>query len=276
MRKLSTLVLVLLSLSVFLSACGGTAPPSEMILATTTSTADTGLLDALLPKFEQQFNAKVKVIAVGTGEAIAMGQKGDADVLLVHNRTAEDQFMKDGYGSIRKDVMYNDFVLVGPKTDPGKVKGMEIIAALQAIAGSKDAIFVSRGDKSGTNSKELALWKKASITPTAAPMQYLSTGQGMGETLRITTEKQGYTLADRGTWLATEKTLDLQIVSEKSKDLFNPYGVIVVNPAKFPKVNAKMAEEFANWITSPEIQKFIGEFGKDKYGQALFVPNASP
>lgn len=276
MRKFSTLVLVLLSWSVFLSACSGTAPPSEMILATTTSTADTGLLDALLPKFEQQFNAKVKVIAVGTGEAIAMGQKGDADVLLVHNRTAEDQFMKDGYGSIRKDVMYNDFVLVGPKTDPGKVKGMEIIAALQAIAGSKDAIFVSRGDKSGTNSKELALWKKASITPTTAPMQYLSTGQGMGETLRITTEKQGYTLADRGTWLATEKTLDLQIVSEKSKDLFNPYGVIVVNPAKFPKVNAKMAEEFANWITSPEIQKFIGEFGKDKYGQALFVPNASP
>jgi tungstate transport system substrate-binding protein len=172
--------------------------------------------------------------------------------------------------------MVNDFVLVGPKTDPAKAKGLEIIAALQAIAGSKDAIFVSRSDTSGTNSKELALWKKASIIPTAASMQYLSTGQGMGETLRITTEKQGYTLADRGTWLATEKTLDLQIVSEKSKDLFNPYGVIVVNPAKFPKVNAKMAEEFANWITSPEIQKFIGEFGKDKYGQALFVPNASP
>lgn len=276
MRKCSTLVLVLLSLSLFLSACGGATPPSEIILATTTSTADTGLLDALLPQFEQQFNAKVKVIAVGTGEAIAMGQKGDADVLLVHNRTAEDQFMKDGYGSIRKDVMYNDFVLVGPKTDPAKVQGLEIIAALQAIAGSKDAIFVSRGDKSGTNSKELTLWKKASITPTTASMQYLSTGQGMGETLRITTEKQGYTLADRGTWLATEKTLDLQIVSEKSKDLFNPYGVIVVNPAKFPKVNAKMAEEFANWITSPEIQKFIGEFGKDKYGQALFVPNTSP
>jgi tungstate transport system substrate-binding protein len=247
-----------------------------MILATTTSTADTGLLDVLLPQFEQQFNAKVKVIAVGTGEAIAMGQKGDADVLLVHNRTAEDQFMKDGNGSIRKDVMYNDFVLVGPKADPATVKGLEIIAALQAIAGSKDAIFVSRGDTSGTNSKELALWKKASITPTTASIQYLSTGQGMGETLRITTEKQGYTLADRGTWLATEKSLDLQIVSEKSQDLFNPYGVIVVNPAKFPKVNAKMAEEFANWITSPEIQKFIGEFGKDKYGQALFVPNASP
>lgn len=276
MRKCSTLVLVLLSLSLFLSACGGATPPSEIILATTTSTADTGLLDALLPQFEQQFNAKVKVIAVGTGEAIAMGQKGDADVLLVHNRTAEDQFMKDGYGSIRKDVMVNDFVLVGPKTDPAKVQGLEIIAALQAIAGSKDAIFVSRGDKSGTNSKELALWKKASITPTTASMQYLSTGQGMGETLRITTEKQGYTLVDRGTWLATEKTLDLQIVSEKSQDLFNPYGVIVVNPAKFPKVNAKMAEEFANWITSPEVQKFIGEFGKDKYGQALFVPNTSP
>ncbi|MCX5973235.1 MAG: substrate-binding domain-containing protein [Coprothermobacterota bacterium] len=276
MRKLSILVLVLLSLTLFLSTCGGTTAPSEMILATTTSTADTGLLDALLPKFEQEFNATVKVIAVGTGEAIAMGQKGDADVLLVHNRTAEDQFMKDGNGSIRKDVMYNDFLLVGPKTDPAQAKGLEIIAALQAIAESKDAIFVSRGDKSGTNSKELALWKKASITPTTASMQYLSTGQGMGETLRITTEKQGYTLADRGTWLATEKTLDLQIVSEKSNDLFNPYGVIVVNPAKFPKVNAKLAEEFANWITSPEIQKFIGEFGKDKYGQALFVPSAGP
>ena len=276
MRKFSTLVLVLVSWSVFLSACSGTAPPSEMILATTTSTADTGLLDALLPQFEQQFNAKVKVIAVGTGEAIAMGQKGDADVLLVHNRTTEDQFMKDGNGSIRKDVMANDFVLVGPKTDPAQAKGLEIIAALQTIAESKDAIFVSRGDKSGTHSKELALWKKASITPTTASMQYLSTGQSMGETLRITTEKQGYTLADRGTWLATEKTLDLQIVSEKSKDLFNPYGVIVVNPAKFPKGTAKLAEEFANWITSPEIQKFIGEFGKDKYGQALFVPNAGP
>ncbi len=274
-RKIFTrlsILFVLASLLLTLAACGG-ASPTEIILATTTSTQDTGLLDFLIPKFEKEFSVKVKVVAVGTGEALAMGKRGDADVLLVHSRTAEDQFMADGYGSLRKDVMYNDFLLVGPASDPAQAKGTDIIISLKKISQSQ-APFVTRGDDSGTHKKELQLWKKASITPTGS--WYISTGQGMGETARITTEKQAYTLIDRGTYLALKPSLQLVVISEKDEALFNPYGVIVVNPEKFPKVHSKEALDFANWITSAEIQKLIGEFGVDKYGQPLFVPNASP
>lgn len=274
-RKIVTrlsLLFVFTSLLLILVACGEESA-REMILATTTSTQDSGLLDFLIPKFESEFSCKVKIIAVGTGEALAMGQRGDADVLLVHARAAEDQFMAAGYGSLRKDVMYNDFLLVGPTSDPAQAKGTDIITALKKIA-QAGTFFVSRGDNSGTHKKELELWKKASITPTGS--WYLSTGQGMGETARIASEKQGYTLIDRGTYLTLKSSLQLIVISEKDEMLFNPYGVIVVNPDKFPNVHSAEALKFASWITSSEVQKLIGEFGVDKFGEPLFVPNASP
>jgi len=246
--------------------------PASIILATTTSTQDSGLLDELIPLFTKETGIQVKVIAVGTGEALAMGERGDADVLLVHSRTSEDAFMAKGQGSLRYDVMYNDFLLVGPSSDPAKAKGLEIMAALQAIAKAQ-AQFVSRGDNSGTHTKELALWKKTTVTPSGQAW-YLSAGQGMGETARIASEKGAYTLIDRATYLAVEKSLQLMIISEKGKDLLNPYGVIVVNPANHATVHAVEAKAFADWIVRPDIQKFIGEFGVAKYGQQLFVPDA--
>ncbi len=244
-------------------------PPTNLILATTTSTADTGLLDYLLPIFEKKYNVKVKPVAVGSGEAIAMGQRGEADVLLVHSRKDEDKFMADGYGSLRHDVMYNDFILIGPKSDPAAIKGQKPAPAFQGIA-NKLSPFVSRGDNSGTYKKELALWAAAGIKP--AGDWYIITGQGMGESLKIANEKQAYILSDRGTYLATKKSLSLVILVEKDPLLLNPYGVIVGSKAKFDKVNDVDARAFAKWIVSPEVQKLIGDFGKKKYGQALFVP----
>jgi tungstate transport system substrate-binding protein len=246
--------------------------PTTLILATTTSTADTGLLDYLLPMFEKKYNVKVKPIAVGSGEAIAMGQRGDADVLLVHSRAAEDKFMADGYGAVRKDVMYNDFVVIGPKNDPAGIKGKSPADAFKAIAAAQ-AKFVSRGDNSGTHNKEKSIWTKAAVTP--AGDWYIVTGQGMGESAKIANEKQAYILIDRGTYLALKKTLTLEIMVEGQKELFNPYGVIIVNPAKYPRVNNKDATRFVDWITSADVQKLIGEFGKKKYGQALFTPSAA-
>lgn len=248
--------------------------PTTLILATTTSTQDTGLLDFLIPKFEKRYNIKVKTIAVGTGEALAMGQRGDADVLMVHSRKAEDQFVADGFGVNRRDLMYNDFVIIGPETDPAGIKGStDPSAAFKKITQSQ-ATFVSRGDNSGTHKKEQSIWDKAGIKPSGS--WYVSAGQGMGETARITNEKQGYTLIDRGTYLALKKSLKLVILVENAKDLLNPYGVIAVNPAKFPKVHYVEAMLFIGWITSPDVQKMIGEFGKDRYGQAMFVPLAVP
>ncbi len=246
--------------------------PTNLILATTTSTADTGLLDYLLPMFEKKYNVKVKPIAVGTGEAIAMGQRGEADVLLVHSRTNEDKFMAEGYGSVRKDVMYNDFVLIGPKNDPAGAKGQTPAKAFAAIANAK-APFVSRGDNSGTHNKEKSIWTKAAVTPSGD--WFIVTGQGMGESTKIANEKQAYILIDRGTYLSLKKTLTLEIKVEGQKELFNPYGVIIVNPAKFTRVNSKDAQKFVDWITSADIQKLIGEFGVKKYGQALFTPSAA-
>ncbi|MEI6509495.1 MAG: substrate-binding domain-containing protein [bacterium] len=267
-----------LAFLLLVTACAPSAGPSSspplasIILATTTSTQDSGLLDELIPLFTKETGIQVKVIAVGTGEALAMGERGDADVLLVHSRTSEDAFMAKGQGSLRYDVMYNDFLLVGPSSDPAKAKGLEIMAALQAIAKAQ-AQFVSRGDNSGTHTKELALWKKTTVTPSGQAW-YLSAGQGMGETARIASEKGAYTLIDRATYLAVEKSLQLMIISEKGKDLLNPYGVIVVNPANHATVHAVEAKAFADWIVRPDIQKFIGEFGVAKYGQQLFVPDA--
>ena len=248
------------------------AKNETIILATTTSTKDTGLLDALIPAFEKKTGITVKTIAVGTGEALKMGERGDADVLLVHARPAEDEFMAKGFGKVRKDVMHNDFVFIGPKNDSAGVKDSTSAAEGFKKVAAKKATFVSRGDDSGTYKKELQIWKKSGIKPQGD--WYVKTGQGMAATIRIANEKQGYTLSDRGTYLVQKGNIDLVIVLEKSKDLLNPYGVIIVNPDKFPKVNVDGATEFSDFITSPEGQKIIADFGKDKYGQPLFIPDA--
>ncbi len=248
------------------------AAQSSLILGTTTSTQDSGLLDDLVPRFEAATGITVKTIAVGSGEALAMGRRGDADVLLVHSKAAEDEFMAQGFGSLRLDVMYNDFVLVGPPSDPAGVKGLTAVDALKRIA-EKGALFASRDDRSGTHARELDLWKKAGVVPAGKPW-YVATGQGMGETSRVASEKRAYTLADRGTFLALRKTLDLAILVEGAKDLWNSYRVIVVNPEKHPQTREKEARRFAEWIVSPVVQKVIGEFGREKFGQPLFVPDA--
>jgi tungstate transport system substrate-binding protein len=255
-------------------------PASSLVLATTTSTADSGLLDFILPMFEKANNCKIKVIAVGTGQAIATGARGDADVLLVHARAQEDKFVADGDGIDRRDVMYNDFVLVGPASDPAKVKGMSSTAdALKAIAAAK-APFASRGDGSGTDTKEKSLWKTAAITPTGE--WYSSLGQGMGETLLFSSEKGAYTLTDRATYLSMKDKLKLVVIlggdnitQNADKSLLNPYGVILVNPAKHPSVNVALSKTFEDWITSVDMQKVIGDYGKDKYGQSLFYPDSA-
>lgn len=267
MKRLLACLAILLC--VFSAAYAG----ETLVLATTTSTADTGLLDYLVPAFEKAHGATVKVIAVGSGEALAMGARGAADVLLVHSKAAEDEFMAQGNGLSRDEVMYNDFIIVGPAADPAGIKGLDAVAAFKTIA-EKKALFLSRADKSGTHSKELSLWKKAAVDPESQPWR-LATGQGMGETARIASEKQGYTLIDRGTFLALAKSLKLVVLAEKSKDLLNTYRVIVVDPVKHPGVHVAMAKAFAAWLVSPETQEMIGEFGKDKFGQALFTPDAA-
>ena len=251
-------------------------------LSTTTSTADSGLLAFILPDFEKKFNCKVDVVAVGTGQAITIGQKGDADVLLVHDRKAEDQFVADGHAKERLDVMYNDFILVGPKSDPGKVSGLKSAKnAFKAIVDAKST-FASRGDKSGTNTKELGIWSSLGITPTKDLPWYNALGQGMGDTLLFANEKQAYTLTDRATWLATQAKLPNLIVAVGGNNikenvdnaLLNGYGVIAVDPAKHPGVHYAMAMNFVKWITGVDAQKVINTFGVDKYGQQLFYASS--
>lgn len=253
------------------SACRSGEERSPLILATTTSTQDTGLLDVLIPEFEKTQPYQVKVIAVGTGEALRMGERGDADVLLVHAPEAEKAFMDRGLGKTRKPVMHNDFVLLGPASDPAQVKGTDAVAAFKKIAEAK-ASFVSRADQSGTHKKELTLWKEAGIKPNGP--WYIEAGQGMGECLRIAHEKNAYILADRGTWLAFQKKLALTLLVEGDPKLQNPYHVIVVNPEVHPRVNVQGAEAFVQFITSPPIQQMIHQFGQTEYGEPLFVPDA--
>jgi tungstate transport system substrate-binding protein len=247
----------------------------NLILATTTSTQDSGLLDVLVPLFEQQTGYVVKTVAVGTGAALKMGQDGNADVLLVHAPSSEVTYMNGGYGKDRFLVMHNDFIIVGPSSDPAGIKGDTSAAdAFKKIAAT-GATFVSRGDQSGTNTKELALWKSAGIDPAGTkPSWYISSGQGMGATLTITSQKNAYTLSDRATYLAYKSNIQLDILVEKDNVLLNVYHVITVNPDKWPKVNYTGALAFANWIVSPAIQDVISKFGVDKYGQQLFVPDA--
>jgi tungstate transport system substrate-binding protein len=250
-----------------------TGDSKVLILATTTSTDDSGLLAYLLPMFEEEFGVRVDVIAVGTGQALTLGEEGNADVLLVHARAKEDEFMAAGHGVRREDVMYNDFIIVGPESDPAGIKGMtSAIEAFKKIA-EKQAIFISRGDESGTHTKELGIWKKAAIEP--AGDWYISAGQGMGEVLTMASEQEGYTLSDRATYLARSKAgLDLALMVEGDKDLFNPYGVIAVNPDKGPHIKAELANQFIDWIISLPVQEKIAEFGKEDYGQSLFIPDS--
>ena len=244
----------------------------DLILATTTSTQDSGLLDALVPAFQDATGYVVKVVAVGTGQALKMGEEGNADVLLVHAPASEVTYMDGGFGGERRLVMHNDFVLVGPQADPAGVSGLTIPAALQAIA-STGSPFASCGDDSGTHKKELDLWKKAEVEP-AGQAWYIETGQGMGATLTIASEKGAYTLTDRATFLANKDNLDLAILLEGDPSLLNVYHVITVNPDKWTAVNAEGATAFADYITSVEGQKLIGDFGVEKYGQPLFIPDA--
>lgn len=245
---------------------------SEVILATTTSTRDSGLLDELLPLFETATGYKVKMVAVGTGQALQMGQEGNADVLLVHAPKSEQEYMDGGYGKERMLVMHNDFIIVGPADDPADItESPSTTDALKTIAEKKN-IFVSRGDDSGTHKAELKLWTAAEITPEGD--WYLKTGQGMGDTLRIASEKAGYTLTDRATYLSMKDTLDLAIVFEGDKALLNIYHVITVNPDKWPNMNYDGAKAFTDWIVSADTQKIISEFGVDKYGQPLFIADA--
>ncbi len=240
---------------------------TEMILATTTSTQDSGLLDVLLPIFEQKTGYKVKTIAVGTGQALAMGEKGEADVLLVHAPDAEKKVLASGAAINRLLVMHNDFVIVGPTSDVAQIKGKTTMEALAAIAKS-GALFVSRADDSGTDKMEKKLWKKVGIKP--ANTWYLEAGAGMGQTLKIADEKQGYTLTDRATYLAQKKNLSLQIVVEGDATLLNIYHVMTVNSEKFSKVNQQAAKAFSDFLLSAEGQALIATYGKDKFGQPLF------
>jgi len=261
------------------------ATTSDVVLASTTSTQDSGLFDVLIPAFENANpEYRVKVIAVGTGEALKLGETKDADVLLVHAKADEEKFVANGFGKERKDVMYNDFLIVGPAADPAGVKSSkDTTAAMLAIEKTGKAgktVFVSRGDDSGTYKKEQKLWVQAGVEPTPTPEAdkwYLSTGQGMGETLKIASEKAGYTLTDRATFLTMQDALDLQILMGASsvkentqKALINQYGTIVVTGAK----NEAGGQAFFDWILSPAGQQVIGEYGVEKYGQQLFVPNA--
>ncbi|MEE8370287.1 MAG: substrate-binding domain-containing protein [Dehalococcoidia bacterium] len=250
-------------------ACSGT---DELILATTTSTQDSGLLDVLIPEFEKVSGYRVKTIAVGSGQALRLGEEGEADVLLVHSPEAEAAFMDAGHGVERSSVMHNDFVIVGPPDDPAGIAGISSAADALSLIAQSGSPFLSRGDMSGTHAREFNLWLEAGIAP--AGSWYQETGQGMGQTLLIANEKRGYTLTDRGTYLAQIDNLSLEILTEGDANLFNPYHVIIVDPGKSSRINEAGARAFAAFITSAPVQETIRTFGIEEYGQSLFVPDA--
>lgn len=266
--------LLFLVLAAFFIFPGNASAEKEIICASTTSTENSGLFGYILPLFEKKTGIKVKVVARGTGAAIEMGKRGDADVAFVHAKEQELKAVGEGFFVNRHDVMYNDFVVIGPPDDPAQIRGKKSVTeAFGKIAGSGNA-FVSRGDNSGTHTKELSIWKKAQIDPKGQKW-YLEVGQGMEKTQRIANEKRAYTLTDRGTWLATREKdgLDMTIVLEGDPMLFNQYGVMAVNPHTHTHVRHGEAMEFINWLISPEGQQAIGFF-RDKLGNQLFIPNA--
>jgi tungstate transport system substrate-binding protein len=276
MRRINTVWVGFLFIGMLLSMLAvapAGAQQKNIILATTTSTQDSGLLDVLIPMFEKKTGYFVKTIAVGSGQAMAMGEKGEADVLLVHSPAAEQKFVAGGYGINRRLVMHNDFVIVGPAADPAKIKGIKsAVEAFKKIA-SADSLFMSRGDNSGTNAQEKVIWKAANIN-SEGQKWYQQTGLGMGQTLNVAAEKKAYTLTDRGTYLAMKKQLGLDVLAEGDAILLNIYHVIEVNPAKWPKVNVAGAKAFADFMVSPETQGVIRTFGVDKFGSPLFFPDA--
>lgn len=274
--SLAAAALLALSAVLAIASCGDDdseqsdagSDQGQMILATTTSTQDSGLLDELVPGFEDESRCSVKTVAVGSGEALELGEKGDADALLVHSPEAEQEYMDGGHGASREAVMHNDFIVVGPADDPAGINGAGSAAEAFTRIAEAEAPFASRADESGTHTKELSLWEAAGIEPKGS--WYIETGQGMGETLTIAGQKKAYTLSDRGTFLATDN-LDLELLVEGGEDLLNPYHVIVVNGEG---VNRECAQEFSDWIVSPETQDEIGRFGVAEYGEPLFVPDA--
>ncbi len=263
-KILSLFLLVVLGMN--LTVAGLSQERKELVLATTTSTRDSGLLDHLLPVFEAKTGYKVKVLAVGTGQAIKIGEMGDCDVILVHSRAAEDKFVADGYGVNRRDVMYNDYILVGPGNDPARIKGLSVKEALRALARGK-GVFISRGDDSGTHKKELELWASVGIKPEG--QWYKAIGKGMGDTLIMANELGAYTLTDRGTYASMKTRLDLEPLVFGDEALFNPYGVIAVNPERHPAVNYEGAMAFIEFITSAEAKEIINGYVVN--GEQLFI-----
>jgi tungstate transport system substrate-binding protein len=260
--------------AVVLAGCGtggSAAVEKSLILATTTSTQDSGLLDEVLPVFTRDSGWQVKTVAVGSGQAIELGRRGEADALLVHSPAAEEKFVAEGGAGSRRLVMHNDFVLLGPKADPAGIKGASSAEAMKKIAAAEE-VFVSRGDESGTHAKEKGLWSAAGATPGGS--WYQSTGQGMGATLRVASEKAGYTLSDRATYLTQRGTLELEVLSEGDAGLLNVYHVIETTEKAGDRVRPDGAKAFADWIVAPPAQRLIGEFGKAKFGQPLFTPDA--
>jgi tungstate transport system substrate-binding protein len=277
-RSIAALVLAAVLLVVGCSSTATPSPPAagpsaekSLILATTTSTQDSGLLDELLPQFTRDSGWQVKTLAVGSGQAIELGRRGEADVLLVHSPAAEQAFVAEGTAGQRRLVMHNDFVLVGPPNDPAQVSGSNSTGAVTKIAAAQ-ALFVSRGDDSGTNAREKDLWAKAGITPEGT--WYQATGQGMGATLRVASEKAGYTLSDRATYLAQRDSLSLDVLSEGDPGLLNVYHVIEMTTQAGERVRPEGALAFADWITAPPAQQQIGQFGQAEFGQPLFIPDA--
>ncbi|AJE02732.1 substrate-binding domain-containing protein [Geobacter pickeringii] len=264
MKSLRTLFLSIVTLVVL---CGAASAEERLKMSTTTSTQDSGLLSVLLPPFEQKNHCKVDVVAVGTGQALKLGEAGDVDVVFVHARKLEDKFVADGFGVNRRDVMYNDFVIIGPKSDPAGIATAKTAAEALKLIAAKGATFISRGDKSGTHIKEKELWQAAGVQPKGG--WYIEAGQGMGPVITMATERQGYTLADRGTYNAYKgKKTDLVIAFQGEKGLFNPYGVIAVNPKKFPHVKHDLAMKFIDYVTGPEGQKIIT--GYKAHGEPVF------
>jgi len=276
-RRLRRTVCALLLAALTLASPARAADAGKVVLlATTTSTQDSGLLDVLVPAFEKQTGYAVKTISVGSGQALALGRRGEADVLLVHSPADEEQLVADGFGVNRRIVMHNDFILLGPPADPAKVRGAASPEEAMRRIAAAGALFVSRGDSSGTHAREKALWKAAGIAPEGKPW-YQQTGLGMGDTLNVAAEKAGYTLADRGTWLARKKAraLALDVALEGAPLLLNVYHVIQVNPGKWPKVNAAGAKAFADFLVAPSTQEIIRSFGVTALGEPLFFPDAA-